>query len=188
MRGRSRLTIKKGDQLLSGALGAQGEGNSRESVDGIEAEKDIVVLLAIINQGHGLPKRGDCCEPDTAIPSIRRLARRWGRAHRWSWSRQPWRATVGNEKDVVCRRKASSCFVVQNEGRPNILGKRWAGRAGGRIAWAGCDAMGKWVRPNTLSQLPGPVSLRWAAAPHFLAQQQSSNPRVSRRDGVVGGR
>lgn len=117
MRGRSRLTIKKGDQLLSGALGAQGEGNSRESVDGIEAEKDIVVLLAIINQGHGLPKRGDCCEPDTAIPSIRRLARRWGRAHRWSWSRQPWRATVGNEKDVVCRRKAWSCFVVQNEGR-----------------------------------------------------------------------
>jgi hypothetical protein len=40
----SRLTVEKGNQLHAGALGAQGEGNGRETVDGVKAEDDIVVL------------------------------------------------------------------------------------------------------------------------------------------------
>jgi hypothetical protein len=42
---RGRLTIKEGDQLLASALGAQGQGNGREAVDGIEPEQDVVVLV-----------------------------------------------------------------------------------------------------------------------------------------------
>lgn len=42
----SGLTVKKGNQLLASALGAQGEGNGRKPVDGIEAEEDVVVLQA----------------------------------------------------------------------------------------------------------------------------------------------
>jgi hypothetical protein len=42
---RGRLTVKEGDQLLAGALGAQRQGNGREPVDGIEAEQDVVVLV-----------------------------------------------------------------------------------------------------------------------------------------------
>lgn len=42
-----RLTIKEGDQLVPSALGAQGKGDGRQSVDGIEAEQDVVVLFTI---------------------------------------------------------------------------------------------------------------------------------------------
>lgn len=41
---RSRLTIEEGDELIAGALGAQGKGDGREAVDGIEAKQDIIVL------------------------------------------------------------------------------------------------------------------------------------------------
>lgn len=37
-RGGAGLTIQEGDQLLAGALRAQGEGNSRKPVDSIETE------------------------------------------------------------------------------------------------------------------------------------------------------
>lgn len=38
------LTVEEGDELLSSALGAECERNGRESVDGIQAKEDIVVL------------------------------------------------------------------------------------------------------------------------------------------------
>lgn len=37
-------TIEKGNQFFARALSAQGEGNRRQAVDGIEAEQDIIVL------------------------------------------------------------------------------------------------------------------------------------------------
>lgn len=37
-------TVEEGDELLSSALGAQGQGDGRETSNGIEAEDDIVVL------------------------------------------------------------------------------------------------------------------------------------------------
>lgn len=45
--GCATLTVEEGDQLLARALGAQGEGDSRKAVDGIEAQEDIVVLYLI---------------------------------------------------------------------------------------------------------------------------------------------
>ena len=39
-----QLTIEKGNKLLAGALGAESKGNSREPVDGVETEEDVVVL------------------------------------------------------------------------------------------------------------------------------------------------
>lgn len=39
-------TVEEGDELLSSALGAQGQGDGRETSNGIEAENDIVVLCA----------------------------------------------------------------------------------------------------------------------------------------------
>lgn len=54
----SRRTIEKGNQLHAGALGAQGEGNGREAVDGVEAELDIVVLQEGARQSRAA---GRCC-------------------------------------------------------------------------------------------------------------------------------
>lgn len=39
-----RLTVKEGDELLASALRSQREGDGRESMDGIESKKDIIVL------------------------------------------------------------------------------------------------------------------------------------------------
>lgn len=44
MEGGLWLTIEKGDELLPSALSSQGEGDGRKSVDGIQAEEDIIVL------------------------------------------------------------------------------------------------------------------------------------------------
>lgn len=38
-----RITVEEGDQLLAGALMSEGEGDGVESLDGIEAEGDVVV-------------------------------------------------------------------------------------------------------------------------------------------------
>lgn len=54
----SRRTIEKGDQLDAGALGAQGEGNGREAVDGVEPEDDIVVLQEGARQSRAKGQRG----------------------------------------------------------------------------------------------------------------------------------
>lgn len=49
-------TVQEGDQLLAGALGAEGEGDGGETVNGIQAEEDIVVLE---NDGQlGVQRRG----------------------------------------------------------------------------------------------------------------------------------
>ena len=45
------LTIEEGDELLASALGAQGEGDGGETVDGIETEQNIVVLPRSREQG-----------------------------------------------------------------------------------------------------------------------------------------
>lgn len=37
-------TVEKGNQFFARALSAQGEGNRRQTVDGIETEQDIIVL------------------------------------------------------------------------------------------------------------------------------------------------
>lgn len=42
--GKGSRTVEKGNELLPSAFGAQGEGDSRETSDSIEAENDIVVL------------------------------------------------------------------------------------------------------------------------------------------------
>lgn len=38
------LTIEKRNQLVAGTLGAEGESDGRETVDGIEAKENVVVL------------------------------------------------------------------------------------------------------------------------------------------------
>jgi len=40
------LTVEKGDELFPGPLGAQSEGDRAETVNGVQAEKDIVVLMS----------------------------------------------------------------------------------------------------------------------------------------------
>lgn len=40
------LTIEKRNELVSGALSTKGEGNGGESVNGVQAQEDIVVLQA----------------------------------------------------------------------------------------------------------------------------------------------
>lgn len=42
--GEGSRTVEEGDELLPSALGAKGEGDGRETSDGIETEDDIVVL------------------------------------------------------------------------------------------------------------------------------------------------
>lgn len=42
--GKGSQTVEEGDQFLPSALGAQGEGDGRQTSDGVEAEDDIVVL------------------------------------------------------------------------------------------------------------------------------------------------
>lgn len=39
-----KLTIEKGNQLITSAFGAQSEGNRRQAVDSVEPEQNIVVL------------------------------------------------------------------------------------------------------------------------------------------------
>ena len=139
--GAGRLTVQEGDQLLAGALGAQRKGNGREAVDGIESEQDVVVLnTGLIRGAEGGARGGGLV---TAIPSIRRSARRWGRAHRWCWSRQPWRATVEREKGaaVAGNRIGGSVFWFGG-GQGWIFGQA-LGRAAGIACGAGCDAMRK---------------------------------------------
>ena len=48
--GWAELTVEKRNQLLASALGAQGKGNSRKTVNSIESEEDVVVLV----QGEGV--------------------------------------------------------------------------------------------------------------------------------------
>lgn len=43
---RGTLTVEKRDQLITSAVRAKREGNGRESMDGIEAKENIVVLFA----------------------------------------------------------------------------------------------------------------------------------------------
>lgn len=38
------LTVEEGNELLASTFCAQGKSDGREPVDGVEAEKDIVVL------------------------------------------------------------------------------------------------------------------------------------------------
>lgn len=40
------LTVEKGDELFAGPLGAQSEGDRAKAVNGIQAEKNIVVLMS----------------------------------------------------------------------------------------------------------------------------------------------
>lgn len=40
------LTIEERNELVSGALSTKGEGNGGESVNGVQAQEDIVVLQA----------------------------------------------------------------------------------------------------------------------------------------------
>lgn len=40
------LTIEKRDEFLASALGAQGKGDGRKAMDGIEAEENVIVLPA----------------------------------------------------------------------------------------------------------------------------------------------
>lgn len=42
--GKGSQTVEEGNQLLPSALGAQGQGDGRQTSDGVEAEDDIVVL------------------------------------------------------------------------------------------------------------------------------------------------
>ena len=50
--GRGRLTIKKRDELLTGALRAKGEGDGGEPVDGIQTEQNIIVLFGSVSQSR----------------------------------------------------------------------------------------------------------------------------------------
>lgn len=43
-RANRRLTIEEGDKLLAGSFSAESESNSRETVDGVETEQNIIVL------------------------------------------------------------------------------------------------------------------------------------------------
>lgn len=42
--GEGGRTVKEGYELISGALGAQGESDGRQAADGVQSEQDIIVL------------------------------------------------------------------------------------------------------------------------------------------------
>jgi hypothetical protein len=48
------LTIEERNELVSGALSTKGEGDSRESVNSIQAQEDIVVLQNVVRRGTEL--------------------------------------------------------------------------------------------------------------------------------------
>ena len=43
------LTIEKGNELLPGALSAEGKCNGGEAVDGVQTEKNIIVLVGAVS-------------------------------------------------------------------------------------------------------------------------------------------
>ena len=75
------------------------------------------------------------------IPSIRRSARRWGRAHRWGGSsRQPWRATCAKTRTgavAAGRSGGSRCSCVLRESGRNF----WKGAGLGRAAGIACGVL-----------------------------------------------
>ena len=51
MAGITPRTVEKRDEFVSGALGAEGEGNGGEAVDGVKPKQNIVVLDASRRDG-----------------------------------------------------------------------------------------------------------------------------------------
>ena len=89
--------------------------------------------------GHGGGGRRLLSPPN--IPSIRRSARRWGRAHRWGGSsRQPWRATCAKTRTgavAAGRSGGSRCSCVLRESGRNF----WKGAGLGRAAGIACGVL-----------------------------------------------
>lgn len=167
-----RLTIKEGDELVPGALGAQGEGDGRQPVDRIEAEEDVVVLLARLT---------------------REAAERGGAGGETSACHRPYLQFVDEHGDGVelivdvgrvshgGRQCEGSAVVAESRGAALLHKDRiadvnfWADAGlGRRLAFArgreGCDAMGKWVWPTGR---PGRI--------HTTHRQLSPRPAVLRR-------
>ena len=108
--GAGRLTVKEGDQLLAGALGAQRKGNGREAVDGIESEQDVVVLNTGLIRGAegGAPggassppylqfvdQHGDGVELVVGVGRVSHGGRLWRERKRARLSQEIWNRRVG---------------------------------------------------------------------------------------------
>lgn len=65
------LTIQEGDELFSRALGTEGKGDSREPVNGVEPEEDVVVLDET-RSAHAKAKTRRRAKRDRPLPSARR--------------------------------------------------------------------------------------------------------------------
>ena len=55
---RCGLTIKEGDELLAGALRAQGQRDSRQPVNRVQTEQDVIVLRRGVGLGSATEDRG----------------------------------------------------------------------------------------------------------------------------------
>jgi hypothetical protein len=119
---RGRLTIKKGDQLIAGALRTQSEGNGRKAVDGIESEQDVVVLQFVDQHGDGVKLIVGVC--------------------RVSHGGRLWR-----EKGRGCLSQENRGVGVLFGAKSRLIFWAGAGQSGWDRVWCsvGCDAMGKWV-------------------------------------------